>query len=251
MTKSCFAWLAGMVLLVAGPFPPVRAEQTLPSATSEYLSATFNDKTIDEPIGTNGPAYGEPDWKHDHIAAIVRATPFTTPCLEISNTSPDEGGTIAFSLVGAPITDGVVAVIVDLWFDEIAEGRSYTLWVRTPDSMHDYLILQFQDDGLIRVNDAVGFGGNFPYAAGRPFPILIGYDMTAGTYSLWLDGAVAFTDRDFSLAAAGIGVVQLATWTGGIPEARLWVDQIRVVDFLPPVAAGETSWGQVKALFGQ
>ena len=39
-----------------------------------YLNATFDDKTIDSPIGTGGPENGEPSWIDSNLSAVVRAT---------------------------------------------------------------------------------------------------------------------------------------------------------------------------------
>jgi hypothetical protein len=232
------------LLALGAAAAPAGADQT-------YLDATFNHETIGAPIGTRGAPYGEPSWIHDNVSAVVRATPFVTPCLEISDTDPVQAGLLGFRMLGGiEVRGGEVSVAFDLWFDEIGPGREFLVRITTVDYLQKLTELYFRGDGNIEISDQNGILGVVgSYQAGRAFPILIGFALDAGTYSVWFDGDRAVTNEANGVTTGGVGVIMIGAQPNSIPASRLWVDRIRVTDATPNTPVETTTWGAIKALF--
>jgi hypothetical protein len=238
--------VAGIVALLAIAMTPgaARADQV-------YLDATFNHATIDAPIGTRGALYGEPNWIHENVSAIVRATPFATPCLEVLDTDPVQAGLLGFRMIdNLEVRSNTVSVALDLWFDEIGPGREFLVRIATLDYVQKLVELYFRADGTIQISSEHGALGTLgSYEAGRPFPILIGFAQDAGTYSIWLDGDPAVAGEPTGVTTGGLGVVMIGSEPYSIPASRLWIDRLRVTDGVPSTPAETITWGAVKALF--
>jgi hypothetical protein len=238
--------VAGVIAMLAIALTPgaARADQV-------YLDATFNHAAIDAPIGTRGALYGEPSWIHENVSAIVRAAPFATPCLEISDTDPVQAGLLGFRMLdNVEVRGNTISVALDLWFDEIGPGREFLVRIATLDYLQKLVELYFRSDGNIQISSQHGPLGTLgSYEAGRPFPVLIGFAQDAGTYSIWLDGDQAVADEPTGVTAGGLGVVMIGAEPHSLSASRLWIDRIRVTDGVPDTPAETTTWGAIKALF--
>ncbi len=243
MRTRAAAWLAAL-LTIGAAAGPAGAAQT-------FLDATFNHATIDAPIGTRGAPYGEPSWIHSNVSAIVRATPFATPCLELSDTDPVQAGMAGFLLMGGvEVSQGTVSIALDLWFDEIGPGHEFLVRVTTYEYMKKLTELYFRADGTIEVSDENGLVGRAgSYQTGRPFPILIGYDLDAHTYSLWFDGDLAVSHEASGVYTGGVWAVMIGPQPNSVPSSKLWLDRLRVTDGEPNTPVETTTWGAIKSLF--
>jgi len=235
--------IALLVWLIAAAALPCAADQVL-------LNAIFDDKTIDAPIGRGGPEVGEPAWIDANLDATVRSTPFDTPCLELRGGDQDNSYFAGFELLGGDVTVGMVVIIMDVWFDRIDPAWEFGLRVMSSDSMQTFLYIEFRSSGRVYVFDPNGGPGEVAeYPVRRSYPVLVAFDQTARTYSIWLDGVQVVADESHGVADGGIGLITPKCLMYNSPEARFWIDQIRVLDWLPPVPVEATSWGKVRALY--
>lgn len=239
MRPTCLPVACALLLCLAFP---VLAEQT-------YMAITFDEKAVDQPIGTGGVLIGEPTWVDSQIEAIVRATPFATPSLEIHNVDYTNPHALGFQMVtGAPST-GLVVIVTDLWFEETGFGSEPYIEIYKA-SWYYLTRVRFCLDGTVRITDPNGTveGPSFP--KGRATPLLVAFDMDAGTYSVWIDEAPVVADRLHGVADPDFGIILFNTGYGDDPANRFWVDQIRVIDWLPDdIASLPASWGRIRALY--
>jgi len=244
-----------------GPVCPARFVKALPVAAAvcllfwslpspapggqSYLSATFNDKTIDKPIGTGGPALGEPNWVDEEIEAIVRATPFETPSLEIRNLT--SAGNMGFELDDA-VSEGIVAVIIDLW---LYKDNPCTTWLDLYNSGWNLLAkVEFESNNTFSIHDADGVVvSGAPFAAGRPLPLLMVLDFDADTYSIWIDAVQQVSERFLNITSPNFRrIIFYAGWD--CPEGNHFsIDQVRIIDHEPQVPVEVPTWGRLRALF--
>jgi hypothetical protein len=216
-------------------------------ATAEgdvYMTATFDDKAIDEPIGTGGPAVGEPSLL-ENLTAVVRATPFATPCLEISNVT---GIGRAKFVLPAAVSEGVVALVTDFWsYEESACENSLVLFNAIGQVVFR---LDLAPDRTFQVWDMDGYAvEDVPYATGRPLPVLAVIDLDARTYSLWVDEVQQVSDRPLFSQITDFQRVDLVANYSCPQGNRLSIDQIRILSWAPPVPVEEVSWGRLRAMF--
>lgn len=234
----------GLRWLVAG----LCALVLLPSVSAAdgeiYMTATFDDKVIDEPIGTGGPAVGEPS-SVTNMTAVVRATPFATPCLEFCNTATY--GRARFDLPGV-ISEGIVALVADVWVHE--EVPCQATLILHNDYNQIMTELWLRSDRTLQVWDLNGYVvEDTPYLAGQPLPILFVVDLDADTYSIWVDEEQIVTDRPLHAQIRDFESFELTTSNDCAPGNRFSIDQIRILSWAPPVPAEGLSWGRLRAMF--
>ena len=210
-----------------------------------YLTATFDDKTVDQPIGTGGASVGEPVAVQEQAEAIVRSEPFETPCLEFRNVSA--AGNVFFELDN-PVTEGIVAVIIDLWFYEDS-GCNYWLDLYNS-SWYNLTKIGFDYDHTFYINDPAGYAvTDVPHAFGRPLPILMVFNLDAGTYSVWIDEVQQVNERALSVALYDFKHLVVGSGWDCSGANRLSIDQIRIIDHEPQVPVEVPTWGSLRALF--
>jgi len=73
--------------------------------------------------------------------------------------------------------------------------------------------------------------------------------MDTDTFSIWLDGTQAVADQPLKRTGGDFHKVILQSGFNCDPENRFSLDQIRVLDWMPPVAAAKSSWGRIRALY--
>jgi hypothetical protein len=239
---SMARWIVGFVLLFSGVlFGSALADQT-------FMQITFDDKAIDQPIGDWGTGVGEPTEIGENIEAIVRAAPFDTPSLEIHNTHATNTGYVIFELPGSPVSSGLVVIVMDLWFYQTGPG--WSPYCELYSSSYQTLMSFFlRNDGGLTI-----FGGGDPVIlpvvpTGRSFPVLIALDMDQDTFSVWMDGTEISADSPLMVTGATFEKVYLGAGYNCDPANRFSVDQIRVLDWLPPVATTRTTWGGIRRLY--
>ncbi|MHC5113039.1 MAG: hypothetical protein ACYTGP_01265 [Planctomycetota bacterium] len=199
------------------------------------LEAGFDGKTIGAPIGTGGPLLGEPVSVSSLINTAVRAAPFATPCLEITDNSTCCAGTAVFEFpASAEITTGTITLNTNLWFDGYEQ---YILYVREQGSAADsFLTLNFTSIPSVHANDADGGPGTIgTYAIGRPYPVSVVFDMDAGTYDLYLDGCLAVADEPHGVVGSGIGSVHLGMAHDPDLDGRYWIDDVSLCEGEDPI----------------
>lgn len=217
-----------------------------------YLDATFDDQTIDAPIGTGGAALGEPIFVEPEVTAIVRAAPFASPSLEVQDVAL-QAGRVAFEfLEDAEVTSGLVVIALDLWFSGMTDAdHEFGLYVREHgSSAQQFLNMFFWGDGRINVaseTDGAFFENPFPF--GRSFPLLVVVNLDTGQLAIWLDGVLEVADMAHGVVGRGIGRVEIGTTYDEDQLPTVWVDRLRVSNTPPDTPVEATTWGKVKALF--
>jgi len=196
-----------------------------------------------------GPAVGEPSWKNDELSAVVRAAPFPTPCLELTSSSPEFMRWLSFEFDGS-ISSGWFVVIMDVWFDHVGDGETY-FFSLYGNGWNNYFEVFVNSAGDMGWSGTGGHGGPLGAAqSGRPVPVMIALDLDAGTVSLWLDGAQVLQDQpDVIPAGTEMGRFECAVDASMAPDSRMWIDQIRILDRLPPVPVETMTWGRIRALY--
>ncbi len=227
--------------------PPVSA------AAETYLEATFDDKTVDQPIGTGGAEVGEPITVNEgDITAIVRAGPTPTRCIEIRDVDNYMAGAVTFEFLGSQeVTSGFLSIAVNLWFHELGPGRQFTLYVREQGGAAcTFASLNFLEDGRVYLDDAAHPGDLVgDYVTGKIFPVVLNFYLEAGTYDLWLDGRQVVSQQAHGVAGCGIGSIMIGCSNDADLEGVLSVDGIRVTDFHQEVGSEPLSWGRVRSLY--
>ncbi len=210
----------------------------------EYMTVTFDDKALDQTIGTGGPANGEPSWIDEGLGATVRSTPFGTPCLEFRNLTGS--GDMGFDL-DTPITEGIIALVSDLWFYEESDW-AYSLKLRNSYNQQ-IATIWFQAAGVAKITAMDLEVGDVPYATGRPIPILVVIDLDARTWSVWIDEVQWVDGQPLFEQIEDFQRVIVTAGSGTSEGNRCSIDQIRILDFIPEVPVKTTSWGRLRALY--
>jgi hypothetical protein len=194
-----FVFLIALVLLVVPGVVPAVEVFTL-------LDADFDDKTVDEAIGTTGPDAGEPIEVDSHLSAIVRDTPFATRSLEIARIIDESGSWVSFEFVGSASVDvGNVEMSVDVIFStmeaySIFDVREQGLWSST------FCKIYSTPDGLIRLTDAAGYYGVISTCVvDQLYNFRVVFDTEADSYDVFLDDILLVDDRVHGKVGVGIG----------------------------------------------
>jgi hypothetical protein len=217
-----------------------------------YLDAHFNDKEIDEPIGMGGAEVGEPIDVPETITATVRDGPMGSPSLEIQDRHLWAGHATFELLDSAELTEGMVSVAADLWFDSIADGDSCTFMVCEQGSnQRRFAELVFRSDGsiLLDYGESASYGHIGDFSAGRPFRVIIEFNMDVGTFDVWLDGVRVVEALSHGIADRGIGRVRVGCLFDADQDGRFSVDALSVTDYFQAVGTEESNWGRVKTAF--
>jgi hypothetical protein len=210
------------------------------------LNATFDDKTIDAQIGMGGAAVGEPSSMDANMQAIVRAAPFSTPCLEVGDLTTT-GGTLVFMLP-AQVNDGLVTVATDLWFyPEFV--CVYSLYLRNHWNQ-SVTMVEFAPNGTAMVWDMNGGAvENVPYARGQVVPLRIAVDLDARTYTVTLDGVIQVQDRPLYAQISDIDGLRFTAGAGCQAGNRFSIDAVGVLHRPSDTPVERMTWGRLRALY--
>jgi hypothetical protein len=217
----------------------------LAGADTVYLEATFDDKIPDQPIGLGGAEAGEPVAVAAEVTAIVRTEPMPTPCLEIAKVSSEFAGDAIFRFVDhAGITDGNVTISAELWFPVFGE---YFITVTDEGQPNRGIAgIFFEADGTVERYDPVTPEDLGTYQLDRLIPLILRFDMDAGTYELELDGEIKFADHPHGVESASIERLAFGINPDPGLDEVFYVDSISVQGTSTPVE--KTTWGRIKNL---
>jgi hypothetical protein len=192
------------------------------------LSANFNDKTIDDPIGFGGPDVGEPLSKSASLSAIVRNTPFATPGLEIVRISDGPAGYVLFEFVGSASVDvGNVVVGVDVVFESL---DTYYIMIREQGGWGSKFCELYTDpNGNIHLSDAVGpsvYAGT--YVAGQPYHFEFLFNTVTDTYDVLQNSVPLIEDRSHGIDGVGIGRIAFKFAYSVLVGAEMSIDNLLI-----------------------
>jgi hypothetical protein len=216
-----------------------------------YLDADFNDKTVDQQIGTGGGSVGEPMWIDNTAGGYVRSGPFPTPSLEIQDGDAAGWVNIWFKLVDdAVVESGTVVVRFSLWISEAAGTGGRVVTVRPGTGGFILAELRFNDDLSVRLADQDGVVGVIgQYEMNRAFPVALAFDMTAHTYDVWLDGQLVRDDEPVAATDENLGVVIFSAGPDDDLLGQYYIDGLFVTDDPDAVPVQPCTWGKIRTLF--
>jgi hypothetical protein len=231
----------GSLLIVLGALAIAAA----PAAAETLLSVDLTGMTAGQPVGTGGPALGEPDT-YSNCVSTIRDTPFPTTCLELDDETDFGIGGAHFAFLGnAEVTSGPVEIAVKLWFGEL---DNYFFYVREPSfAANEFNSIEFRADGSVTAYDAAGMAGAVgTYDTGRAIELIIVHDLDAHTYDIWWDGALVMDNRAHGVVGAGVGGVYVGIGHDLDLSGIFYLDDLLVTT--GPLTASESrTWGEVKA----
>lgn len=233
--------------LIGGAASPDAAAAALPAPT--ILSCDFDDKPLDTIIGTGGAEAHEP-VDLNNLDATVRALPFSTPSLEMSDTWGSGAKRVRFQFLDdVEITTGMVEIRLQVQFKVL---DFYSIFIReTGSSTESILNLEFADDGEIYYRDIdtnltthVG-----TYTAGDEHAITLLYDLDANVYSLRINGERLLEDESIGAMTRGIGAVLVGISHDANSIGLMSMDNLIVTATDAPTPVEAATWGRVKALW--
>lgn len=179
------------------------------------LDANFDDKKIDEPIGTGGAAVGEPVFVTDSLDAIVRKEPGSDDNLELE-LSAGPGNSALHSrfefLDLAEIADGVLRIGAELILGKADTFTHVNFYVREQGTAaQSFASLRLSDNGILRLSGAGIDPVSWPdrvLLEGRNAIELV-FDMDEGRYWLWFNDEELAPPEGYAhgITARGIGGV--------------------------------------------
>jgi hypothetical protein len=207
-----------------------------------YCQASFDDKLVDEAIGTGGPDVGEPVSTHWAVDAIVRGGIMPSPALQISDQSTSSSGSVRFEFAGGvEVTSGFVVVEADFWFESY---ENYHLYVREQGSASQvFTTLNFSQFGEVFYDDANSAGGLIgTYETGRHFPVKINFNMDAGIYYVILDDVLVLSAESHGITSRGVGAVLFGNSYDADLDGSFCIDHLFIGDYLPPATYLEANF---------
>jgi len=195
MTKHMFVTTAILAIALSAP-------------AQVLLEADFDDKPIDQPIGTGGAAVGEPINVGSSITAIVRDTPMATPSLEIADSSQTSAGAARFELLdGAEVSSGWLRISMQAYLPDLESD--FVIMIReSGSSAYAFADVDFAQDGQIWGSDAAGGTGALgPYLPNTLQAVELLFDLEGHTWDLYVNGILLLDQRDHGITTAGIGAV--------------------------------------------
>jgi hypothetical protein len=240
ITTRLLAWTAA-ALALAGPAPS--------NAQAPYMDLTFDGQAIDQRLGVGGTAIGQASFIHPELDATVRATPFASPSLELLNPHSSSENGIYFDLPGGSLTSGVVGVSLVMWIGSLSPAMNFDVTFMKTDEPLTWCI--FNSAGNVAMCDRVQQRALAACPTGRAVRFVVAFDMAAGTWSAWWDGALIFADCAHGNATSNLASIWIRV-CGPATSAtdRLWIDRIVVTDHIPDVATKPMTWGRIRSLYG-
>ena len=192
------------------------------------LEANFNDKPLDQQIGTGGPEVGEPISIFPGLSAIVRAAPMSTPSLELGEAATGMALPARFEFLdGEEVTHGDLNIHMRI---EAAQFDTFQVYVREPHtSAQNFTSILFTGAGDISAfdqNGTVGVIGSYSVGVDRELGLL--FHMDDGTYDIKFGGATLAAGRTHGVSGHGIGSVTVGTTSTTTPGSLFYVDRLRV-----------------------
>jgi hypothetical protein len=224
----------------------------LSRAETIYLDADFDSKTPNEPIGSGGAAVGEPFYLDGFAGGYIREFAPPNRVLEIQDGSTSAYCNIWFSFVdGVELDSGILVVTFTIEFYETGGGSSHRVTIREGSGGgFEFAVLDFREDYAIELSDHDGVVGVIGYYnMSVRSPIAIAFDLTAGTYDVWLDGQEVRSDEPITTSGEKLGYIVFSTGPDEDLEGRYFIDDLFVTDNPNAVPVEDCTWGRVKGLF--
>ncbi len=217
------------------------------------LNADFEGKPVDQPIGTGGPAVGEPVSVNPNVVATIRNSPMPTTCLEVADNDDYSAGWVEFEFMETDeVAFAAMTVSANLWFTEEGMGDHYTFCIVGETSLgpHTHASVFFINGNRVHISDTVGYDTDIgSYSVNRSIPLLIELDLATSTYDLWLDNVLILDNRPHAFSELGINELHVACGHDPDLTGAIYVDDLMVVATLPPVATDSAAWSLVKAMY--
>lgn len=235
LVAASFVWAA----------TPSRAAAT--SLRDTVLSCDFDEKPLNQVIGTGGPSVNEP-VDLDGIAATVRAAPLATRCLEIADTWGSGFRAVRFEFLdGVEVTSGVFEVSMTLQF-EVRDFYHISLRPQET-STPRALYLLFTGPGNIYFLDldtssSATIGS---YSTGVDYELRITMDLDARTYDVQLGSELLLHDEGLGDSPVAIGSLWMEIANDPDSEGTMYVDDVVVSATAVPTAMEPTTWSALKA----
>lgn len=215
-------------LIFAGLLLPLSG---LALASETILLANFNNKPLNQPIGTGGAAVGEPDDISPLIEAIVRAAPGGGRELELVKEPSFGTAAVRFQFLDLEeVTEGQLLVRMTLRLGSVEDFSSASLLLRERfNAAQSFLNFDLFNDGDSQVRrpgfPALRFNNTVNLSALNRIEVL--YDLDERLFSVCLNGSVLATDLEPGIQTErGIGSLRLSLPAAG--DTLVWIDQVEV-----------------------
>lgn len=192
------------------------------------LEANFNDKPLDQQIGTGGPEVGEPISIFAGLSTIVRAAPLVSPSLEFSESTSGTARHARFEFLdGEEVVHGDVNIHMRI---QAAQFDTFDIAVReSTTSAQSFAGVVFTNFGSLSASDASGSLGTIgSYSVNTVYELGLLFHMDEGTYDIKLNGATLVSGRAHGITGRGIGAVLVGPGSLATPGALFYVDRLRV-----------------------
>lgn len=223
-------------LLLLGTEPGLAGAAFAACGDPVVLTADFDDKAVDQPIGTGGAAVGEPVSVNSTLTAYVRDAPFATPALELQDASTVSAGAVRFEFLdGLEVSNGHLSIEATLQFNEI---NSFHMGLREQGTAsRSFANLTFSIFGTISYSDAnTGSYTLSTYAPGTPYRVRFDCDLNAGTNDVWLNDVLVLENEPHGITDRGIGSITFGLGFDPDLTGTMYVDDIHV-EIWSPVSA--------------
>jgi hypothetical protein len=219
------------------------------SAAVTILECDFDSEPIDEILANGGAEAGQPNWLGG-IDAYVRATPFPTPSVQVSDHWGSGAKYILFSFLNSwTISTGQMSIQADLWF---AIPGNYGINLREFGGFSvSFLTLYFTQTGDVRYADLDTTNNPLigTYAIGQSQVLRIDIDLDAATYDLSLGSTQLLTGESMGALPEGIARILIGHTSDADASGTFYLGDLLVTATETPSPVEPTSWGRVKGLF--
>jgi hypothetical protein len=237
----CWSLVDGLSNPVAGA-PAPRGAQTI-------LDCNFDDKPLNQIIGTGGAAANEP-VSLGGVAATIRSTPLPTPSLQMIDDWGSGAKAVRFQFLDdVEITTGIVETKMSVVFDVLDRYAIYFREVGS--SASSILTLEFEANGEIYYKDLDTSPSTMigTYTARTKIPIRIRHDIDQNEWSLKVDEVVLVDGDSIGPMTTGIGSILIGLGHDVNSIGMMSLDDLMVSATDAPTAVDATSWGKVKSLY--
>lgn len=233
------SWLA----MVLSALPAIAAP-----ALVTILDCNFDAKTVDAPIGEGGAAAGEPVSRGE-VPAFVRAQPFPTPSLELTEDWGFGARAVRFGfLQDAAVSSGTLRLSFQLYVPP--ERNNFAFYVRELNfSAVSFLNLRFSADGELFLQDLNDPGARFltTYPTGTAIPFEITWDLDQRTYDVTISGTELLNDEPLGPIPTGIGGILLGPDHDEDSAGTIHLDDLKVEASSVPQPVRGTTWSALKS----
>ncbi len=193
------------------------------------LEADMDKTSAGNPIGTGGAEAHEPWSIGSVLNAMVMSSGPGNNILEISSTNTSTAAFVRWQFLdNIEIRTGVV--ILD--FQQATSDRDlFYMGLREPGlSSQSFGNLIWQSNGIVSASDAQGYFSlsGASYVPNQVYHWQLVFDMDAGTWDIFRDGAALSRERAHGLSSRGLGAFLNGILNGAAMTSRLQIDSLRV-----------------------